>query len=55
MKKNEWLKLGHNLRNGNYLCLVETLVDKINILGFIDMLAVFIKQKHVKAKRVQNV
>ncbi len=38
--------------NNNF---VGTMADKTGVLGFIDALAVFIKQERVKARRVDNV
>ena len=31
------------------------MADKVNISGFIDALAIFIKQKRVKAREVDNI
>lgn len=33
---------------------IKIMIDKTSILGFIDVLIVFIKQKQVKANRVKN-
>ena len=54
IEKSEELKLGHCQLSYNYWCLARTAVDKTGVLGFIDTLAVFIKQERVKAKKIDN-
>lgn len=42
-EKDEHWKLQHSCLSINYQCLARTVVNKADIIGLIDMLAVFIK------------
>ncbi len=55
IEKSERLRLGHSQLSCNYWCLAGKAADKASVPGCKDALAVFIKQKRAKARRVDNV
>ncbi len=55
IEKSERLRLGYSRLSCNYWCLAGTAADKAGVPGFIDVLAVFIKQERAKARGVDNV
>ncbi len=55
IEKSEWLRLGRSRLSCNYWCLAGTAADKASVPGFIDVLAVFIKQEQAKARETDNV
>ena len=55
IRKDERIRLWHIWLSSKYKCLVEIVVDNTNVPGLIDALAVFIKQKRVKAKGVESI
>ncbi len=55
IERSERLRLGHSQLSCNYWCLARTATDKAGVPGFIDALAVFIKQKQAKIRGVDNV
>ena len=54
IERSERLRLKHSRLSCNYWCLAETAADKAGIPGFIDALAVFIKQERAKARGIGN-
>ena len=54
IEKSGWPRLKHSQLSYNYWCLTGRIADKAGILGFIDALAVFIKQEQAKAKGIKN-
>ena len=55
IEKNGRLRLQHSQLSYNYSCLARTAVDKAGISKFINALAVFIKQKQAKERKVDNI
>ncbi len=55
LRRVSGLKLGCSRLSCNYWCLAGITADKVGIPGFIDALVVFIKQKQVKVKGIDNV
>lgn len=53
--RNEQERWQYSRFSKNYWYLAETIVDKLDVPGFINLLAVFIKQEQVKAKNLKNV
>ena len=53
-KKNDCSKLQYSCLNAYYGCLTKIVANKASIPRFVDALAVFIKQKRAKVKRVKS-
>lgn len=52
--KDKHQRMQCNYLSINYWCLAETIVNKAGISGFVNVLAMFMKQKHIKVKRIEN-
>lgn len=54
IEKDEHKRLQYSQLSSNYRCLAETVADKANVPGLIDVLAVLIKQERAKVRGVES-
>lgn len=53
--KDECQALQYSCLSINYWCLAETVADITGVPGFVDVLALFIKQEHIKVKVIASI